>query len=183
MSTMSPHRLGVIPLKIDKDCEAVYLKMLAICIGKLSRNIGVTRKDIWKFFIDNFVANDFQEYHNFLAVLQHFLTMGKLEKSDLGYYQVQCQVYQELYKNFMHQKDPIIAKLCGKSSVNKKRSAGKLQTPKQISKGCLSTNKKMQSVSVSNPKSSKQNSLQDINFQKKPNSSGKVYNHGLPSLT
>ncbi len=43
-----------LPQKIPTKTCTFYLEMLAIAIGKLSLNQGSQRKEIWKFFLDNF---------------------------------------------------------------------------------------------------------------------------------
>ena len=103
--------------------------MLAEAIGKLSRNNGAQRKDIWKYCMDNFKERGV-DYLIFLQNINELIKVGKLEKNEFGYYWIQKEVYQELYKDCLEGKLSVGSRATTTDNMNTKgsvtRSVGRL---------------------------------------------------------
>lgn len=62
------HRINM-PQKIAPQTARRYLEMLAVAIGKLSLNTGAQRRDIWRYFQENFIDVDLVNYQTFLLAI------------------------------------------------------------------------------------------------------------------
>ena len=62
------------PQKIAPQTAQKYLELLTIAIGKISLNRGALRKDIWRYFQDNFECN----YQTYLLAITQLIEEGKI---------------------------------------------------------------------------------------------------------
>ena len=111
------------------------------------------RKDIWKYFQENYEAHLYT-YQTFLGAINQLIREEKINKNDNGYIQIIPEVYKELYQDCAQKKSA--GKLndnhTGKNSVAKK-SAGRLSAVCKSKQNYLQTSRTYgPSVSVSNGK-------------------------------
>ena len=89
-----------LPKLVDKVTLDNYLKMMAETLGTLSRNYGSMRKDIWNYFMKQMKAEKFPKvnYQEFLRAIYYLKQSGKLTSNENGYFSIQENVYEEIYK-------------------------------------------------------------------------------------
>lgn len=127
------HRINLPQKQMDPMIKQHYLEMLTLAIGKISLNKGASRKEIWRFFVDNLIDVPSVNYWTFLLAITQLVEDGKLERNSNGYIWIHKQVYIEIQQNSIKGKLSVTSK-SGKDTAGVGtqsmggRSVGKIST-------------------------------------------------------
>lgn len=74
-----------------------YLQLISEAIRNDSTNNGSLRKNIWAYLYSKY--NDTVDYRDFLIILKRLMKVGKVDKTENGYYRIDKAVYREIWKD------------------------------------------------------------------------------------